>query len=345
MIALLFTACAANEVGADDDGTQGTVPENASTATLAGGCFWCVESAFDDQPGIYEAVSGYTGGPEVNPTYSDVSAGRTGHVEAVRVRFDAERIGYSELLDIFWRQIDPTDDGGQFADRGSQYRTGIFVHDEEQRAQAERSKQALIDSGRFKEPIVVPIRDAAAFYVAEGYHQDYHKKNPEHYKRYRYGSGRTPYLEKVWGDESAKDDLRSRLTPLQYHVTQEAGTESAYSNEYWDNKQPGIYVDIVDGRPLFSSTDKFDSGTGWPSFTRPIDPAAIVEDVDYKLGYGRTELRSSEADSHLGHRFEDGPPPSGMRYCINSASLRFVPVDDLEREGYGELQKLFEASE
>ncbi|MBI2083088.1 MAG: peptide-methionine (S)-S-oxide reductase MsrA [Deltaproteobacteria bacterium] len=322
-------------------------------ATFAGGCFWCVEHAFHELKGVKEVASGYIGGQKEDPTYEEVSRGTTGHYEAIQVTFDSKEISYSELLDFFWRQIDPTDSGGQFIDRGSQYRTAIFYHDDEQRKLAEKSKKELSHSGRFQKAIVTPILPVGHFYRAEEYHQDYSRKNPFRYSLYRSHSGRDDYLEETWGEgecrERSGDDLRKTLTPLQYEVTQCSGTELPFQNEYWDNKREGIYVDIISGEPLFSSFDKFDSGTGWPSFTRPLNPENIIEKEDQGHFMVRTEVKSRKAGSHLGHLFPDGPrtlpdgrQATGLRYCINSASLRFIPKESLEKEGYGEYKALFE---
>lgn len=340
-----------------------------TVATFAGGCFWCSESDFEKTEGVIEVVSGYTDGQTDNPSYHEVSSGITGHREAVQVFYDPQKVTYTQLLDVFWRHANPTDADGQFGDRGEQYATGIYYHDQQQKEIAERSKKDLEDSGVFDQPIVTPIVAFDKFFLAEDYHQDYYKKNPKRYEYYRNGSGRNDYIDETWGDqlkeaqhhasesEDAMEDgdpkyqsfqkpsdeqLKKELTVLQYKVTQKDGTEKPFDNTYDSNKEAGIYVDIVSGEPLYSSTDKFDSGTGWPSFVKPISTAYIIEEEDRTLFATRTEIRSRYGDNHIGHVFPDGPEDrGGLRYCMNSAAMRFVPVADLEKEGYDEYIDLF----
>ncbi len=304
-------------------------------AIFAGGCFWCMIKPFDKYDGVLSVVSGYTGGDVENPTYKDVCSGTTGHREAVCITYDDEIISYEKLLDIFWGAIDPTDEGGQFNDRGEHYKTAIYYFDESQKNTAEKSKEELEKSNIYNKPIATSIIKATEFYEAEEYHQDYYKKNPEHYNRYYKGSGRFDFVKRNWA--------KKNLTPLQYEVTQNNMTEPPFKNEYNDNFEEGIYVDIVSGEPLFSSKDKFESGCGWPSFSKGINKESLIGVRDLSHGMDRIEVRSKEGDSHLGHVFDDGPKElGGIRFCINSASLKFIPKEKLKEEGYEEYLRLFD---
>lgn len=338
---LSFPACSGTGTANDEENKTEDYSGRKEKATFAGGCFWCIEAPFEDIEGILTVVSGYAGGKEKNPTYEAVSSGKTSHREAVQITYDPDIISYSELVDIFWQLFDPTDEGGSFYDRGQQYTSAIFYHNDTQRQIAEVSKMSLDQAGLFNKPVVTPIIKYSNFYRAEDYHQDYYKKKPREYKAYRTGSGRDKFIHQHWEVPSvdrypkpSDTQLKAKLTALQYKVTKEEATERAFDNKYNDNKASGIYVCIVSGAPLFSSKDKYESGSGWPSFTKPIDARFLEKPVDRSQGMLRIEVRSKYGDSHLGHVFNDGPPPTGLRYCMNSAAMEFIPKAAMEKEGY-----------
>lgn len=327
------------------------------SAYFAGGCFWCVEKDFEKVSGVVEAVSGYMGGETENPTYKD----HGDHRESVRVVYDSEVVDFETLVQFFFRHHDATDPDGSFYDRGFQYTSAIYPNNPVELEIAERVISEIDAEGVFESEIVTAVETEKKFWRAEEYHQDYYKKNPVRYNGYRKASGRDKFIEGVWGDrldeygivleidadhkwadfvKPSDEELRESLSDLEYRVTQKDKTEKPFSEGNLDkNYEDGIYVDIISGEPLYSSKDKFDSGTGWPSFTKPISNEFVVTKPDYILFVPRTEVRSRYGDNHLGHVFNDGPEPLGERWCMNGAAMRFVPLEVMEEEGYGDYVK------
>ena len=346
LILLLITTACANTNSRKINSAAIMNTDGMQTATFAGGCYWCMSAPFEKIDGISEVISGHSKGELPN------GKGTTGNVEAVQVIFDPDVISYSELLDVYWKQFDPTDKGGSFYDRGPQYETYIFYMNDYQKQLAEKSKERLDNSGIFDKPIITKVVKFVSFTPVQESEQHFDKKNPSRYYSYRAASGRDEFIRGVWGDigidkykKPSDDELKKELTPLQYDVTQKSATERPFHNEYFDNHREGIYVDIVTGAPLFSSIDKFDSGTGWPSFTKPIDTRYVTKDIDRSIGEERVEVRSKFGNSHLGHVFNDGPAPTHLRYCINSAALKFIPKDEMKNKGYGEFLWIFKTAE
>ena len=329
--------------------------DNLHTIYLAGGCFWGIEAYMKKLPGVRDTDVGYANGNTENPTYEQVCYDNTGHAETVKVVYDPALISTEQLLDGFFKVVDPTSINRQGNDRGSQYRSGIYYVDEADKAIAESA--AARQKENYKDPVVTEILPLNQFYLAEDYHQDYLDKNPGGYCHINLNAADEFIGEEGLGmsddlsvlirpeDYPVPDDqvLKEKLTDIQYQVTQNNDTERPYTNEYAATFDKGIYVDVVTGEPLFSSEDKFESGCGWPSFSKPIIPEVVTEHTDTSFNMKRTEVRSRPADTHLGHVFDDGPKDlGGLRYCINSASIRFIPFDDLETEGYGYLKPLFD---
>lgn len=318
---------------------------------FAGGCFWGVGEYFSRIPGVIRVTVGYANGKTQDPTYQEVCSGNTGHAETVRVEYDGSAVSLRTLTRQFFRIIDPTSLNRQGNDVGVQYRTGIYYSDPLDRPiVVEIWNEVRQAAGK---PIATELLPLESFYAAEVDHQEYLKKNPGGYCHidfsslsaleedgFQSGPRRPEAYVKPTGEE-----LREKLTQQQYEVTQNSGTEPAFSGEYWDNHEKGLYVDVATGQPLFTSEDKFDSGCGWPSFTKPVEPANVWERADLSHGMSRSEVRSSAGDSHLGHIFPDGPAEKGgMRYCINSAALQFIPFDKLDQAGYGHMKKYFDIS-
>jgi peptide methionine sulfoxide reductase msrA/msrB len=312
---------------------------NLKEIYLAGGCFWGTEKYLSQIYGVVDTDVGYANGKTENPTYEEVCRHDTGHAETVHVVYDPQKVRLQFLLDLYYDAIDPTTVNRQGADRGTQYRTGIYYVDDGDKPVIVRSITEL--QKKLHKPVAIEVLPLQNYYPAEEYHQKYLEKNQNGYCHISQGKFQAAKLSRDNGAPEAislKDKLKERLTDLQYAVTQKSATEPPFRNDYYDNFEPGIYVDVISGEPLFISSDKFDAGCGWPSFTKPISDTLLEEKVDRSLGRERTEVRSKTSDAHLGHVFPDGPEESGgLRYCINSAALRFIPKGEMQEKGYGYL--------
>ncbi|ANU15158.1 Peptide methionine sulfoxide reductase MsrA [Planococcus halocryophilus Or1] len=361
LLLLLLSGCGSSSISESSSADSGQAtktstskfPDNPNTDLefdtdklqdiyLAGGCFWGVEAYMARVYGVYDVTSGYANGNTENPTYEEVVRENTGHAETVHVRYDPERVDLEEVLNHYFMIIDPTLLNQQGNDRGEQYRTGIYYENEADRTVIDKVVTAQED--RYDDPIVTEVEMLDHYYLAEEYHQDYLEKNPDGYCHVEFdtledqklGEDAQSLIDPALYPKPSDDELKATLTDIQYAVTQEDDTERAFSSEYDGFYEPGIYVDITTGEPLFSSADKYDSTTGWPSFTKPIDPDVVTEHDDGLFFMKRTEIRSRAGDSHLGHVFNDGPEDKGgLRYCMNGAALLFVPEADMEAEGYG----------
>lgn len=308
---------------------------------LAGGCFWGTAHLFSLVPGVSMAEAGYANSVVPNPTYKEVCTGKTHAAETVKVVYDPDEVSLSSLLRLYFKSIDPLSLNKQGGDVGTQYRTGIYYADSADAPVIEAELATL--ARRHSQPLAIEFGPLENFYPAEEYHQDYLYKNPDGYCHvnpalFKEAKNLRADNDKASSVNKSREELRRRLTPLQWEVTQNGATERPFVNEYDHEFRPGIYVDIIDGTPLFVSSEKYDSGCGWPAFSRPISDSLISEHLDTSYGRIRTEVRSAKSGSHLGHVFPDGPADKGgLRYCINSASLRFIPKEDMEKEGYAYL--------
>lgn len=312
---------------------------NLKTIYLAGGCFWGLEAYMEKIYGIADAVSGYANGKTSKPSYEDVIYKNTGHAETVKVSYDPSRIDLIKIIDYYLKVVDPTSLNRQGNDRGTQYRSGIYFVDESEK---ELINQRLNkEESKYNQKIVVEVMKLDNFYEAEEYHQDYLKKNPNGYCHIDLNKADEVIIDVSKYPKPSDEELKMKLTDIQYRVTQKNDTERAFTNKYWDNKNKGIYVDVATGEPLFSSADKFDSGRGWPSFSKPISKDVVTYHDDFSYNMKRIEVRSRSGNSHLGHVFEDGPKElGGLRFCINSASIKFVALEEMEKEGYAYLVHL-----